>query len=200
MKKLMTTLVALIATTMFVFANTTDYETGKKAYENKDYATAITHLEKALKQDSKNIEIYSMLGESQIEVQPSQAKEAVDTFTQLIKVAPNNKEGYFGRASAYAALEKWSEAQTDIDQAYAIDPKDPELGVAKAMIGFEAGDKEKAMEDINKLIDENPKYGPAYSTRGIFKLAGYKISGIFDLMKGSKLTEKAEKEAEKEAK
>ena len=54
MKKLLLTLVAVLALSTAVYANAqSDYQAGKKAYEGKNYEQALTYYNSAIKANSK---------------------------------------------------------------------------------------------------------------------------------------------------
>ncbi len=49
-------------------------------------------------------------------------ENALDTFTELISIDPENPEGYFLRASIFAELENFNRALNDLETATGIDP------------------------------------------------------------------------------
>ena len=125
MKKILLTTVVMIGLALGAYASAlTDYETGREAFEAKNYTTAIDHYNKAIKQNPKYAEAYYAKGEAEMELQ--QHDNAIKSFTKVITLNPKSADGYYGRGAANASKQNWAAAKKDLDIAVKYDPNNYE--------------------------------------------------------------------------
>lgn len=75
-----------------------DYESGKKAFESKDYAAAVEYYNSAIKKNAKYADAYYSRGEAQMEL--DLYDEAIASFAKVISLKPSFADGYYGRGAA----------------------------------------------------------------------------------------------------
>lgn len=85
----------------------------------------------------------------------SQYDEAIKSFEQVIKLAPEKANGYYGRGAAYATKGEFAKAKVDLDKAIGIEP-DAEKYEACAMVNYELKDKIAAYADVQNAMDVDP--------------------------------------------
>jgi tetratricopeptide (TPR) repeat protein len=83
---------------------------------------------------------------------------AINAFTKVIELAPNNEEAYIDRGGAKFNQKDYQGAMADWSQAMTINPKNPvnynNRGAAKKCLGDMAG----AQADFQKAVELNPNY------------------------------------------
>jgi tetratricopeptide (TPR) repeat protein len=117
-------------------------------------------------------------------------QQAIQAFSQTIRLNPRYTIAYFLRAFIYAQLKEYRLSLSDYNQAIALKPNFAlaynNRGVLKAV---ELNDAQGALADYNQAIALDPNYANAYGARGRLKytklndLAG----GIADVQKAAEL-------------
>jgi tetratricopeptide (TPR) repeat protein len=93
-------------------------------------------------------------------------KEAIETFTQLLRINPKFIAAYIERGVARSSIRDKQGAIEDFTQALRIAPNFVEVYIARGNARFYLGDKQGAIEDYNQAIRINPNYADAYYHRG----------------------------------
>lgn len=93
-------------------------------------------------------------------------KEAIKTFTQLLRVNPKFVAAYIERGGARSSMGDKQGAIEDFTQALRISPNFVEVYIARGNVRFYLGDKQGAIEDYNQATRINPNYADAYCHRG----------------------------------
>ncbi len=99
-------------------------------------------------------------------LQSKDAKGAIQAFNRSIALNPKNKDPYFGRALAYASLQKLSEAIRDLTSFIALDPSVGNVYYMRGQLYDLSGEARQAVmdyisaarlghEDAQKLLREN---------------------------------------------
>ncbi len=70
--------------------------------------------------------------------------EAVNQYTEALKLEPQNEKVLLARAKAYKQLGQTEKAIKDYDQLVSLEPKDAEISYEAGKLYYEAGDYEKA--------------------------------------------------------
>ncbi len=92
-----------------------------------------------------------------IQMERDDAKNAVEDFNHVLALNSNKIEGFLYRAIAFRKLNKHLEARLDLNEALALDPKDPEV-LFESGINYRMQKKdEKALTQWQKLIKLYPK-------------------------------------------
>lgn len=93
-----TSLIFLILFSGFAMGQNTYQKMGQKALIDGDFKLAVTHLEKAIRSDSNNVNTLYMLGYSYYH--SSNYKQSVATFNRLVSLKPNENSAYYYRGKA----------------------------------------------------------------------------------------------------
>lgn len=118
---------------------------GQKALIDGDFKTAVTNLEKALPDEKDNLDMMYMLGYSQYQI--GEYKDAIESFSTVLKGRPEDVSAYYYRAKATNTLavdpqSKLNDKQradlleasiADYNQAIALDDSDMKLYQNRAM-------------------------------------------------------------------
>src|SRR4030042_5414294 len=83
--------------------------------------------------------------------------KAINLYTRVLKVHPNDARAYFGRGAAYRSLEKTDEALADFNEAASRAPNMAEALFGRGSLYLHKGMYDKAVEDMNKVLKVDPK-------------------------------------------
>lgn len=115
---------------------------------------AIPYYTKAIEADPDNLTVRSYrlnacrgLGQTDLALQDCEA---------MIRSAPDATMGYFNRGLVLADLNRLDEALADFDRVAAMNPNTPWLRSQTMQIHARKGDYDKAIGEINLLIQETP--------------------------------------------
>jgi SpoVK/Ycf46/Vps4 family AAA+-type ATPase len=103
-------------------------------------------------------ELYDKGGEA---FEANKFDEAIELYTQAIKIDPNYSNAYFNRALSYAILNRYDEAIRDIDYVLRIEPDSYDAPYVMGIISEYQHDYEGAKEWYQKALSKNPNYEPA---------------------------------------
>jgi S1-C subfamily serine protease len=98
--------------------------------------------------------------------------QAVQEFSQAVRLNPNYEMAYFMRAVAYDQLREYKKALQDFDRTIEIDPKDADNYYVRAVHKIESPnirDYPGALADLDRAIALSPRYTRAYIQRGTLK-------------------------------
>ncbi len=106
---------AMLAILLLAFLSTkaqSDFETGKKFYDDKDYPSAVKSFLKAYKKDPKSAELLNYLGQAYY--YNNQYNEAIEYFHKLEETDPSYWAWYiYLRAYAYESIGEYDKAIAD---------------------------------------------------------------------------------------
>ncbi|MFC1839335.1 tetratricopeptide repeat protein [Thermodesulfobacteriota bacterium] len=143
------------------------------AYLNKgDYENAISTLSKIkeinlkLGEDANKIEPRPLSHLQYIRSDEEAYRMAVDYYSKVLKLNPDNAEAYKERASIYYLWGKYEELIPDLNKAIELNPDNAEAYKERARIYYNWGKYEEAIADYNKIIELNPEDPERYINRG----------------------------------
>jgi tetratricopeptide (TPR) repeat protein len=91
-------------------------------------------------------------------LQKGNLEQAIDAFTEAIRLDPKHTESYVGRGQAYLAKQMPDDASKDLDQAIQIDPKHAGAHSLRGFVYHEIKkDYEKAVKDYQAALQADPK-------------------------------------------
>ncbi|MBK1987338.1 tetratricopeptide repeat protein [Sphaerospermopsis aphanizomenoides BCCUSP55] len=182
----------------------------------KDYKQAISDLTEAIGRDPKN-RPYTMAGFRYSEfkdnkialssynrmlglvylsradayVEIKEYKQAINDYTQAIKLDPKNASYYSFRGNAYLKLKEYKQAIDDYTQAIKLEPKNARYYVGRSQAYIQLKEYKQAIDDYTQAIKLDPKNAIYYALRGYpyFKLKEYK-QAIDDYSQAIKLDPK----------
>ena len=102
---------------------------------------------------------------------------AIEDYSKVISLSPEDTETYNRRGSSYAALGEYELSIEDFNKATDLDPNDA-VGYYNRGISYAQMDEyTESIEDLTKAIDLDPEDADAYGSRGIT----YSCLGLSDL-------------------
>ena len=136
------------------------YELANIYAEQKKYSDALFFIRSAYKLDSKN-EWYAM-SFAEILQKNGKFEESATVYEQLLKEKPDRLDYYFEWASALIYANKLSDAIKVLDKLEAKIGVNKDVVMQKQRLYMQLGKTDKAIAEVQKLIDENPKDAQAY--------------------------------------
>ncbi|MGC9129293.1 MAG: AAA family ATPase [Candidatus Micrarchaeia archaeon] len=103
-------------------------------------------------------ELYQKAGE---QFEANKFEEAIELYTQAIKINPKYSSAYFNRALSYAILNRYDEAVRDIDYVMRLEPDSYDAPYVMGIISEYQHDYKGAEEWYQKSLSKNPNYEPA---------------------------------------
>ena len=142
------------------------YVAGVSQSNQENYLKSITHFNKAIKLDTKNVKAYYNRGNAYRYLQ--KYTEAIADYNKVIELDTNDATAYYNRGDAYADQEKYSQAIADFSKAIELEPKFAFIYYYKRGDAYDA-QKEypQAIADFSKAIELEPKFAAAYNNRGL---------------------------------
>ncbi len=113
------------------------------------------------KKDTKNPlakELYAKAGGL---FEENKFEEAIDIYTQAINVDPNYSSAYFNRALSYAIINKYAEAERDVELVMRNEPDSFDAPYVMGIIAEYQHDYDGAKEWYEKALKKNPNYEQA---------------------------------------
>lgn len=98
----------------------------------------------------------------------NQWRDAVTLFSRVLGEFPRMTEVREDRASCYVELRQYDKALSDYDHLLILCPNDERYRLVHAILQGEGGDKRDAVDELDALIDDNPKLADAYLVRAQF--------------------------------
>jgi tetratricopeptide (TPR) repeat protein len=83
--------------------------------------------------------------------------KAIELFTEVIKLLPNDDESYAGRASCYTSIGELDKSVEDKSKAIALNPTEPKYYANRRYNYAWLGEIEKAVADAEKEIELSGK-------------------------------------------
>ena len=84
--------------------------------------------------------------------------DAIDDWTQSIKLRPRNAASYYWRGLRYSSVDRMEEAMQDLDAAITIDDKHLQSYRLRARIKEQQGCSEEAIDDLSAVIRLGPTH------------------------------------------
>jgi len=88
--------------------------------------------------------------------------EALNSFSEAIKINPNVAKAYANRFATYKRLGKLEAALEDLNQTIKLDPKNINYYISRAYLYKDLKQYSKALAEFNKIIELNPKKDDGY--------------------------------------
>ncbi|MGC8547986.1 MAG: AAA family ATPase [Candidatus Micrarchaeia archaeon] len=103
-------------------------------------------------------ELYTKAGEL---FEQNRFEEAIDLYTQAIKLDPVYSSAYFNRALSYALINRYDNAQLDAEKVMELEPDSYDAPYVMGLIKEYQGNYEEAKEWYTKSLKLNPNYQQA---------------------------------------
>jgi tetratricopeptide (TPR) repeat protein len=88
--------------------------------------------------------------------------KAIESFSQAIKLDPNNANSYLNRGNCYLEKEEYDSAIADYTQAMTLAPNWNGGYNLRGLAYKGKGELDKALDDFTQSITRYPNYGPGY--------------------------------------
>ena len=108
---------------------------------------------------------YTNVGE--IQLQAGAFRQAIDNFTQAIRVNADNYRAFAGRAEAYFSLGKFKRSIQEYDQAIVLQPSDSALYVGRGHTYLVSGNADHSIRDLTEALRLQPESASALNNRGL---------------------------------
>ena len=113
-----------------------------------DYKTSIYWLNKAIRLDPKDDELFLLRAFARGELNEWKGREA--DYNMVISIDPGNVAAYTGRAATRVTLKKYNEAINDYNWLIDVDPKYYGFFLSRGLCKWELKDKEGACADYRQ--------------------------------------------------
>ena len=97
----------------------------------------------------------------------SEHREAINDFTEVIKLEPKNTDAYNNRGLSNAAIGEHRKAINDFTEVIKLEPKNTDAYNNRALSYAQLGDFLEAIDDLTTAIKLNREFVLAYGNRGI---------------------------------
>lgn len=131
------------------------YESANLYYVNGDFVTALIHAREAVKIDPKNV-YYNLLLAGMYE-KNGMASSSVDVYKSLLKLYPDRLDIYLDYCMLLSAIGKYSDALKEFNKLEKKEGVSEMVILEKEKIYMAQGKPEKALGEIMKLVEANPK-------------------------------------------
>lgn len=132
--------------------------------------TAATESKTSSKQrpaPADNPAVAQLLQQGRADAQAGRLAEAVEAFSQVIGLAPENAEAYSHRAQVYASVRQDANALADFSTALKLAPQDAKLYNTRGFFLLTRGKLDEAIADFDAAISYDPAYLGAHNNRGL---------------------------------
>lgn len=140
------------------------YELAKLYDADGQDGVALEHAKKAVEVDPTNEWYHFSL--ASIYEKSGQFLQSAGVFESLTKQKPQKVEYYYGWASALMYAGKYKEAVDVFDQIEGLIGVTEEVSIQKEKLYLQSGDTDKAVEELQRLIEMKPKEARYYSILG----------------------------------
>jgi len=138
-------------------------EFGRQYLDAGDPEKAMQYLERALKMDNRQAELYNLRGMANFLLGDSQS--ALNDFDFAIGINPNNAESYVNRSAVQWHMGKEALAEMSVNKAIQIDEKHPDAYAHRASMAFEGKNYKRVIEDCTMAIKLDKENLEAYRLR-----------------------------------
>ncbi|MFA5757073.1 MAG: tetratricopeptide repeat protein, partial [Smithellaceae bacterium] len=93
-------------------------------------------------------------------------KEAMDAFSEAVRLSPQSSEAYVGRGNAKRAAKDFAGAMNDYEAAVNLKPGDKDLLITLANIKTDMRKYDEAIADLDRILAADPNNLDAIVSRG----------------------------------
>ena len=103
-----------------------------------------------------NAEIEGLMEQGEASMRVGKLKEAVESYTEVIKLDPEFAEGWNRRATIYYMMGKYQLSTADVDQTLKLEPRHFGALSGQGMIYTQLEEAELALEFYQRALEMNP--------------------------------------------
>ena len=151
-----------------------------------DYATAETDLDKVISWNHLYEPAYVALSETQLKLhdkysgltmQMRALEKAIEKCGVALELNPRSTDALFTRSKAFAMQKDYAKAIDDISRCIALDRTDKAVYQQRATYYHGFGQHQNAVNDLNKILLEDPNDVPTFLFRAECKEANLDMNG-----------------------
>ena len=147
-------LLLLLASAAPVTAQSVQYSAGGRDYRSMADTGAVARAQAALNADPRNVDKIIALGVAQSGVR--QFREAIQTFTRGIEIAPNNAMLYRWRGHRNLSVRQFEQAMADFTRGFALDSTNYGILYHLGILRFMYGDFNAAADAFVRALPRAP--------------------------------------------
>lgn len=145
----------MLSAQLSAYAGDSLYNKGTSLLFEKKYLQALPYFNAAIGKGTKFVAAYINRGVCYSHLGYHQ--KAIDDFTTVLKIEPNEESALFNRGNSLAALKRYDEALKDFNKAADVcykarDPILAKVYFARAAINHETKQFQEAMEDCRRIL------------------------------------------------
>ncbi len=129
-------------------------ELGRKFYSLPDDKGVVAEARKKSDADPKDVGLLLKLAQAQASVW--EEREAVETCTRALAIAPDNADALLERGHRELPLREFDKARADLEKAATLAPKNPEVYYHLALSHYFVGEFDQAGEAFRKAVEFAP--------------------------------------------
>jgi tetratricopeptide (TPR) repeat protein len=148
---------------------------GALAARKRDYAAALTELDKAVATNGKDP--FALRERGLVYAAKGDSAKALSDLNRAIEVGATDADLYRSRAKLYAAKGDNAKARADFDQAITRDPANAASYFDRAALRKASGDSNGQMADLNEGLKRQPNNALALYERGLLKNMRNDVTG-----------------------
>lgn len=133
--------------------------------------------------------IPGLIKEGRVRLVRDDLEGALESFDEVLDIAPYLGEAYYYRATVYRAMGRTDEALADLDHALRCDPQLSGAYLMRGRLLTELGDFQTADKDLDVYMGMRPNDVEGYLHRGLCRASeGRDVEAVADLQRVLKLT------------
>ncbi|MCU0448716.1 MAG: tetratricopeptide repeat protein [Bernardetiaceae bacterium] len=140
-----------------------DLQAGRKAYNEKRYAAAVTSLGRVISRQPDHVAARYLRAKSLMAL--SAPADAIKDWDRLVSLMPTNGEYYFERGQAHLKRNNRQSAVADFEMASLASPQNATFALEKAKLYTQLGQTIEAAEGYQLAVDLDPNNGAAIEGR-----------------------------------
>ena len=144
------------------------FDAGSAALRARDYAAAITQLQRAIELRHDDAEAHDCLGLAHLKL--GHLDDAADCFLLAAHFRPDYPEALFHQALVAQRRGEHRDAVAHLERVVALRPADAEAYNALGASWLELGDAERAITQFEKAVAARPDFAPAHNNLGYLLL------------------------------
>jgi tetratricopeptide (TPR) repeat protein len=92
--------------------------------------------------------------------------EAIEEFTEVVRLEPKNAEAYYNRGLAWEGKKEWHKAVSDFNAFLRLEPNDPDGYMSRSEALVNLGQSAAAIADLDSVLRLTPDDVEVYCIRG----------------------------------
>lgn len=161
----------------FSFSQTTSdqwMQQANEAFSKKDYQTALSLYDQAVKADKKDTEPLFRRGLAKVYTKDLEG--AIQDFTKVIKQNPDHVQAYLNRGNAYSVMKNYDKAMADFSKSEELNPKNVAVHQNRGKMYFEMKKYDLSADSYSKAIALEPNNAILY----LYRADSYHYAGQDD--------------------